>query len=131
MLRVVQWVMLGSIVTYASLGQMLGRTRSDVDPTISYILSSIGVAVVGMIFVVRRTLVFPAQETLTQDRESLVGLNHWKTGYIATYALCEALSLTGLVLRLTGFDFLQSLPFYVGGFVLLAFFRPKLPAANA
>jgi hypothetical protein len=42
--------------------------------------------------------------------------------------LCEALALLGLVLRFMGFRFEQSLPFYVGGFILLFFFGPREPA---
>jgi hypothetical protein len=82
----------------------------------------------GGIFVVRRTLVLRSAESLASHPDDSLTLNHWKSGYIATYALCEALALFGLVLRFTGSDFQQSLPYYIGGFVLLFFFGPQEPA---
>jgi hypothetical protein len=46
---------------------------------------------------------------------------------VATYALCEGPALFGLILRFMGCNFQQSLPFYMGGFVLLFFFGPREP----
>jgi hypothetical protein len=66
--------------------------------------------------------------TLAEKPEDSLTLNHWKTGYIATYALCETLALFGLILRFMGFGFQQSVPFYVSGFVLLFFFGPREPS---
>jgi hypothetical protein len=86
-----------------------------------------GVALVGMIFVVRRTLVLRPAEDLASRPDDSISLSHWKSGYIATYVLCEALALLGLVLRFLGFSFQQSLPFYVASFVLLLFFAPREP----
>jgi hypothetical protein len=81
--------------------------------------------------VIRRTLVFRAAESLAIHPEDGLSLNHWRTGYLATYALCEALALFGLVLRFMGCSFQQSVPFFIGGFVLMFFFRPREPVAVA
>ncbi len=126
-LRILQWTMLTSIVLYGVVGEAVGPGVRAVNPTLNYVFSTLSVAVVGIIFVVRRTIVLPAAASLTQHREDGISLNHWKTGYIATYALCEALALFGLVLRFMGCTFQQCLPFYIGGFVLLFFFRPRDP----
>ena len=80
---------------------------------------------------VRRTLVLRSATTLAETPEDGLTLNHWKTGYIATYALCETLALFGLILRFMGFGFQQSVPFYLGGFVLLFFFGPREPSPQA
>jgi hypothetical protein len=127
-LRAVQWIMLGSIVFYAAVGQILRFQARGADPSVSYFFSTAAVAVVGVIFVVRRTLVLRSAETLASHPDDSLTLNHWKSGYIATYALCEALALFGLILRYMGCNFQQSLPFYIGGFVLLFFFAPREPA---
>jgi hypothetical protein len=55
-LRAVQWTMLGSILFYAVIGEVLGRGARAIDPSLSYVFTTAGVAIVGMIFVVRRTL---------------------------------------------------------------------------
>jgi F0F1-type ATP synthase membrane subunit c/vacuolar-type H+-ATPase subunit K len=127
-LRAVQWSMLLSVLVYAVLGEVLGPRARQVDTALSYVFSTLAVGIVGTIFVVRRTLVQRAASSLAEHPDDNLSLNHWKTGYFATYALCEALALFGLILRFRGSPMQQSLLFYVGGFVLLFFFRPSQPA---
>jgi len=126
-LRLLQWTMLLCIVIYSAVGEVVGPHERAVNPTINYLFSTLGVAVVGVIFVVRRTLVLRAAESLASQPDDNLSLGHWRTGYIVTYALCEALALFGLVLRLLGCNFQQCMPFYIGGFVLLFFFRARAP----
>jgi hypothetical protein len=126
-LRAVQWFMLASILAYAGLGETFGPRVRAVNPTLNYLFSTLAVAIVGAIFVVRRTLVFRAAESLASRPDDSISLNHWRTGYLATYCLCESLALSGLVLRFLGCNLQQSAPFYFGGFVLLFFFRPRQP----
>jgi hypothetical protein len=127
LLRLVQWALLGSIVLYVALGVVVRPIQRNIDPTLSYTFTTLAVAVIGMIFVVRRTMVFRAEATLANQPNEVVSLNHWRTGYIATYALCEALALFGLVQRFLGARLEQSVPYFLGGFVLLVFFRPIRP----
>jgi len=126
-LRAVQWSMLASIVLYGVIGELFGSVERAVDPSLTYIFTTLGVAIVGVIFVVRRTLVLRAEESLATDPDDTLTLSHWRTGYIATYALCEALALFGLILRFRGSTLQQSVSYYIGGFVLLLFFRPRQP----
>ena len=128
-LRTVQWSMLASIVLYGIVGEVVGPVPRGVDPTLSYLFATLSVAIVGAIFVVRRTLVFQAAESLATHPEDNLSLEHWRTGYIATYCLCEALALFGLILRFRGSPLQASLSYYLGGFVLLLFFRPKAPVS--
>jgi hypothetical protein len=128
MLRVVQWTMLGSILLCAVLGEVLGAGARTVDPSLSYVFSTASVAIVGVIFVVRRTLVLRSAENLATHPDDALTLRHWKSGYIATYGLCEALALFGLIQRFMGFNLQPSLLYYIGGFVLLFFFGPREPA---
>lgn len=126
-LRAVQWTMLGSMVVCAVIGEVLGPRVSAVDPSISYAFSIAAVAMVGVILVVRRTLVLRSAEGLAAHPDDAITLRHWRSNYFATYALCECLALFGVTLRFLGFNFQQSLLFYVGGFVLLLIFGPKEP----
>ncbi len=129
-LRAVQWTMLGSIVVCAVIGEVLGPSVRAVDPSLSYVFSTAAVAVVGMIFVVRRTLVIRSANGLAAHPDDPITLRHWKSGYLATYALCEGLALFGLALRFLGFNFQQSLLYYIGGFVLLFFLGPREPVRS-
>jgi len=126
-LRLLQWAFLVSIVVYAALGEAAGPRPRGADPALSYIFSMVAVGIVGTIFVVRRTLVLQAAASLAARPEDSLSLNHWRTGHIATYVLCESLALFGLVLRFHGSPLQQSALYYIGGFVLIAFFGPRLP----
>jgi hypothetical protein len=128
-LRAVQWSLLASILLYSVLGEVILHETRAVNPTISYLFTTAGVAIVGVIFVVRRTLVLRAAESLAAHPDDDLSLGAWRTGYIATYVLCESLSLFGLILRFMGASLQQSWPFYFGGFVLLFFFRPRQPVS--
>jgi hypothetical protein len=130
-LRIVQSALLAGILLSIAGAEIAAPKPRPVNPTFSYIFSTMAVAIVGMIFVVRRTLVSRSAEILSTRPEEALMLNHWKTGCIATYALCEGLALFGLVLRFLGYNLEQSLPFYLGGFALLAFFRPRVPRGPA
>lgn len=130
MLRLVQLAMLGSIVLYAIVGELAGPHSRPVDPSLAYIFSTLSVAVVGVIFVVRRTLVLRSAADLAANPDDALSLNHWRVGYLATYALCESLALLGLVLRFLGYNLQESVLYYIGGFVLLVFFGPKAPQGS-
>ena len=127
MLRAIQLAMLGSVVLYGVVGELAGPRPRPVDPTLAYVFSTLAVAVVGMIFVVRRTLVLRSAASLAANADDALTLSHWRTGYLTTYALCEALALLGLALRFLGSNLQGSVLYYVGGFVLLLFFGPKVP----
>jgi len=130
-LRAIQWSLLASIILYAGLGELVKPFERAFDAGVAHLFTTFGVAIVGVIFVVRRTMVFRAEETLVNQPDDQISLNHWKTGFIVTYALCEALALFGLIERFLGCIPQQSFPYYIGGFVLMLFFRPRQPAARA
>ena len=125
-----QWALSASVAVYAILGAVVRPMARGVDPSLSYVFSTLGVAIVGMIFVVRRTLALRSAESLASHPDDALALRHWKSGYFAAYALSEALALLGLILRFRGCNFERSFPFYIGGFALLLFFAPKEPAAG-
>jgi len=81
----------------------------------------------GAAFVVRRTLVLPAEALLREKPTDPLMQARWKTGYIFLYALCEALALFGLILRMAGFTLVHVWGFYLGGFLLLLLFSPRAP----
>lgn len=126
-LRAVQWSLLFSILLYAFLGERFMPHARSVDPSLSYVFSTLAVGLVGAIFVIRRTLVFRAAASLAAHPDDRLSLNQWKTGYVVTYVLCEVLALLGLILRFRGCTLQQSALFYIGGFVLLFFFRAQPP----
>jgi hypothetical protein len=131
LLRIVQLAMMATVVAYAVVGQVADFGPRAMNPALNYGLTTTAVMIVGVIFIVRRTLVMRSAESLADHPQDALALNHWKTGYLATYVLCEVLAVFGLVLRLLGGTFQQSLPFYISGIVLLFFFSPRPPVKPA
>ena len=125
-LRLVQVAMLVSIGIYVVLGETI-HPPPIAQPSFLYAASVASIAVVGAVMVVRRTLVLQSEGELRQKPYEPATLSRWRTGYIVTYALCEALALFGLILRLAGFSLDHVWPYYASGFVLMLLFWPKLP----
>jgi len=80
--------------------------------------------------VVRRTLVLPAEALLREKPSDPLVQARWKTGYIFLYALCDAMALFGLILRIAGFTLVHVWGFYLGGFLLLLLFSPRAPQSR-
>ncbi|HYK51576.1 MAG TPA: hypothetical protein VEU94_17780 [Terriglobales bacterium] len=124
--RLIQIAMLVSVGIYAVVGEVAGG-HLNTDATIIYAISFASISVVGAILVVRKTMVLQSETELKAKPDDPVILARWKTGYFVTYALCEALALFGLVLRMLGFSLNQVWPYYAGSFVLLLLFWPRSP----
>jgi mannose/fructose/N-acetylgalactosamine-specific phosphotransferase system component IIC len=124
--RLIQIAMLVSVGIYAVVGEVAGR-HLNTDATVIYAISFASISLVGAILVVRKTMVLQSEAELKAKPGDPVILARWKTGYFVTYALCEALALFGLVLRMLGFSLNQVWPYYAGSFVLLLLFWPRAP----
>lgn len=124
--RLIQIAMLVSVGLYAVVGEVAGR-HLNTNATVIYAISFASISVVGAILVVRKTMVLQSETELKAKPDDPVILARWKTGYFVTYALCEALALFGLVLRMLGFSLNQVWPYYAGSFVLLLLFWPRSP----
>ncbi len=128
-LQIVRFAMMASVALYAIVGEFAGpKTAHTPDPSIFYLLSVIVIALVGVMFVVRKSLVLPSELALAKQPSNVIALGRWRNGNIASYAVSESIALFGLVLRMMGFTLSQVMPFYVGSFVLLLFFGPRRPA---
>jgi hypothetical protein len=131
MLRAIQIVMLVSIAFYVGIGERIGSVPRLSDPMMFYVLSMATVTIVGVILVVRKTLVAHSAGILRERPNDATTLGRWRAGYVMTYALSEAIALFGLVLRIIGFSLSQVSPFYIAGFILLLFYGPRRPVSSA
>ncbi len=125
--RLIQIAMLLSVGIFVVAGEMVGSIPKLSNPTLFYALSLATITIVGVILVVRRTLVLQSAVTLATRPNDVATLNRWRAGYVMTYALSEAIAMFGLVLRLIGFSLSQVASFYIAGFILLLFFGPRRP----
>ena len=128
--RLIQVAMLVSVVLFVLIGEVVGSIPKLSDPTLFYALSLATITIVGVILVVRRTLVLQSSTMLAARPNDTATLNRWRTGYIMTYALSESIGLFGLVLRLIGFTLSQVWSFYIAAFILLLFFGPRRPLSE-
>jgi len=129
LVRLIQIAMLVSIVLYVVVGELVGRT-ADLNNALFYTLSLASISTLGAAFVVRRTLVLPAEALLQEKPSDPLAQARWKTGYIFLYALCDAMALFGLILRIAGFTLVHVWGFYLGGFLLLLLFSPRAPQSR-
>ena len=129
LVRLVQIVLLVSIVLYVVVGELVGRTVAS-NNSLFYTLSLASISTLGAAFVVRRTLVLPVEALLREKPSDPLLQARWKTGYIFLYALCEAMALSGLILRISGFTLVHVWGFYLGGFLLLLLFSPRAPKSQ-
>ena len=124
--RLIQVAMLVSVVVYVIVGELAGP-HLNTDARVIYAISFASISLVGAILVVRKTMVLQSEAELKAKPGDAVILARWKTGYFVTYALCEALALFGLILRIMGYPLNQSWPYYAGSFVLMLLFWPREP----
>ncbi len=130
-LQIVRFALMVSIALYVFVGERVGASLAVApDRNFYFALTLVAITTVGMIFAVRRVLVLRTEATLAAQPEDAMALNRWRSGYLVTYALCEALAMFGLVLRVLGFTLSEVSPFYIVGFVLMLLFSPRRPPSQ-
>jgi hypothetical protein len=123
--------LLAAIAIYVFIGEQISSKQPTTSSMLFNGVAFVAVVVVVMIFVFRRTSVLPAAQTLSSQPDNASMLARWRGGYIVTYALCEAVALFGFTLRILGFGLVQVAPFYVGAILLMLYFGPRVPSAEA
>lgn len=130
-LRVVKMIrlfMLASVVAYIGIAAGIARPKDQVNVIIFYALTVMAASMVMIILLVRRFMIALAEAILADQPDNTGALQRWRTGYLMTYVLCEAVGLYGLVLQFLGFTLSQVAPFYIAAIALLLFFSPRLPS---
>lgn len=132
--QMIRIALLVSIALYVLIGERVGQTTVRApNRNLYFVLTLVAITTVGMIFAVRRLFVLRSEatlaaQTLAAQAEDTAALNRWRSGYIITYALSEAVAVFGLVLRIQGCTLSQVAPFYLVGFVLMLLFGPRRPS---
>ena|SRR5216684_8756047 len=111
LLRTVQVAMLASILFNTFLAERFGPAPKEMTAVFFYAIAALAVFMIGTIFVVRRTMVIRAENVLAATPEDIGALNRWRAGYIATYALSEAVALYGFAPAFFRIRVLASGPF--------------------
>jgi hypothetical protein len=128
LLQVVRLAMLVSVVVYVLTMRLL-PSGTPAQPPIFYVMALLAIMCVAALLTLRRIFVQRAETRLATQPEDRRALAQWRTGYLVTYCLSEAIALYGLVLHSLGFAFSQVVPFCLAGFVLILFYRPRRPSS--
>ena len=128
LVRTVRLVLMASIVFYAAVAGWLRPYASPKTQTYFYVIAGLAAWGVEGIFFFRRKFLKPSEEILAIKPEDAVALRRWRAAYVVIYALCDAVALWGLLLRVLGFSLLLAMPFFVTGFVLMLYFAPRRPS---
>jgi hypothetical protein len=126
-IRAIQIALLVSVVLYVAVGEKVGSVPRLNNPVVFYVLSLVTITIVGVILVVRRTLVLQSAAALAARPNDPATLSRWRAGHIMTFGLSEAIACFGFALRIMGFSLSQVASFYIAGFILLLFFGPRRP----
>lgn len=127
-LRILQFAMLGAVVLYVVIGEVVPHTVHPINPVVFQALALLAASMVVALFVLRRLTVRRAEPALSGPSIDSTALMRWRTGVILTLALSEAVALYGFVLRILGFSLSEVAPFYVAGFTLMLFLGPRKPS---
>jgi len=126
--RTVRAAMLVILLLQVFAAERLQHSQQPTNLVFYCAITSMAVAGIVATFVLRRFMVLRSEETLARQPDDPPALNRWRAGYVVVYALCEAVALYGIVLRVVGFSLAQVIPFYAAGFGLMLFFAPRRPS---
>jgi hypothetical protein len=130
-LNMIRAALIFGIAVYMFIGERVAVERaSPINAMLFQILAVVAAVNIVVILIVRRSMVMPSLAALQANLAETAALTRWRTGYILTYALCEAVALYGFVLRVLGFSYRMVVPFYLASFILMIYFGPRVPAGQ-
>lgn len=127
LLRIIQAVLLTSVVLYAVMGELAGPQEARDIKQARLILYALAGGLLVATGALRTRIISPAEQALRSQPDDALALARWRAGNIVSFALAEAVALYGLALRMMGATLLQALPFYAGAAALLLIFTPRRP----
>src|SRR6267143_1997873 len=80
--RAIQIAMLVSVVLYVIVGEGIGSVPRLNNPVLFYVLSLVTITIVGVILVVRRTLVLQSAAALAARPNDAATLSRWRAGHM-------------------------------------------------
>lgn len=101
------------------------------NPIIHRALTVLCVTLAITIFILRKILLLPAEDTLQSEPQDAKALARWRLGHIVIYAISLSIAMYGLVLHFMGFSLPAVAPFLLAGFALILFFRPMVVPKDA
>lgn len=114
-------------IVYVALPEFIAVQPREISPILYPILAVQSVVILAVVVFLRKMLIGRAVEVLATDANNRAAILKWRSGEIATAALCESIVLLGLVVRFVGGTRVQSALLYLLGLGAMIVFWPKRP----
>jgi hypothetical protein len=124
--RAVQSILLATIALYALVAERK-TGHADLVPFLSaWSLSALALGTVITSLILRRRLLFLANEKLRRDPQDANGLGQWRKVTILSMVLAMSIGMYGFMLRMMGNARTVAWPFFFASVALLFLWRPHL-----
>ena len=130
MTRTLHAVLLLTIPLLAYAGEVLAPAKTKDVKKMGLILIALAALNIWTALSTSRRSVQQEHEALRVRPEDTKAIIRWRAATIASLVVCEPLALYGCVLRVWGGTFLEAVPFYACGLLLLFAFTPRRPSRH-
>jgi hypothetical protein len=124
-IQAVRLVMVAALVMYVYVVLTI-PSKAAPNPIILRAFTAVSIAIVILIFVMRRVKTLPSEAMLAREPQDSKALSSLRQGYLITYTLSFSIALYGVVLHFFGFPLSQISPFFIAAFALILYFGPKV-----
>jgi hypothetical protein len=124
--RAVQSVLLACIALYALTAERMAGNTAPAPLLSAWSLSALALGTVISSLILRRRLLFLANEKLRRDPQDANGLSQWQRATILSMVLAMSIGTYGLMLRMMGNARTVAWPFFFVSVALLFLWRPHL-----
>lgn len=125
--RLVHLVMVASVPLYGLMAQVVKLEMSEVPQAVLYLFVAMAAGNLVLAAMLRRQMVDSAEEALQRDAQDKAALVKWRSGNVVSFALCEAVALFGLALKLLRGSWAEAGPFLLVSLVVLLMWTPRPP----
>lgn len=128
--RAVRSILLAVIAVYALVAER--RTgHANMAPLLpAWGLSVLALGTVITILILRKRLLFLANEKLRRDPQDADGLGQWRRVTMLSMVLAHSIGIYGFILRMSGCARTVAWPFFFASVALLLLWRPQLDAGT-
>jgi len=123
--QLIRFALFASVLLFAAIPELFRVEKHSPSEVVFYVVVFVVLWMAISIFKIRSVLILRAETLLASNPSDAVALRRWQAGYVATYAVFEAIGLYGLVLRYLGFALTRVLPFYIAAVALILAYGPR------
>jgi hypothetical protein len=124
-LRIIHGAMFASVLVFAAVVYYLDPPVSQTNALLFNIFLAVGAALFAFALLLRKKYLKQAEQEYGPAAPRPEQLQLRQAGYIVAFALAEAIALNGFVLRVLGYSWAQSAPFFIASILLFVLLLPR------